>query len=755
MYIKAYNIEITGIVQAVGFRPYVYNLAKKYKLKGYVKNNSKGVNIYLKGSEYNISQFVNTIKTSPPPLSAITSISILSAPIKNYSTFTIDKSEKSSSEITLISPDIGLCDDCIKDIENPSNIRFSYAFTNCTNCGPRFSIIHSLPYDRNNTSMKEFEMCDNCLKEYNTPTNRRFHSEANNCKKCGPLLQIFDNQKKLLKYDYPIDFTIAQLLQGKIFAIKGLTGFHLVCNGEDAVAIQTLRERKNRPYKPFAIMVKGLEDVKKYCFVNEREAEALISKEKPIVILKQKENCALHDEISPKQNTIGVMLPSTPIQQMLFNSKINVLIMTSANLSGLPLEYENHNAFNNLCHIADFFLLHDRDILIPLDDSIVHVVNDDIIVIRRARGYVPLPFPFKTDIDIFSAGPQMKNTFSFTKNNYIFTSEYIGDLNNFQCQNKYNTIVSHFKKLFKFAPSVIAHDFHPACYTTYYAENIENILKLQIQHHHAHIASCMIENGIFEKVIGVAYDGTGLGYDNTIWGGEFLLSTYESFERIGYLNTVKLPGGDNAIKEPWKMAVSYIYSSYENEEEAKETSYMLFGEKAVLLFNVIKNYNKFMYTSSIGRFFDAAAAIVGINEISSYEGQASSELQALINCFSNASYKYLIKINDDKYIIETNLIIKELIKDKLKNVPPEIMSIKFHNSIINFTAEVCGLISASKKIYKVALSGGVFQNSYLLENLSKKLKEQNLKVYYNKLYPCNDGGISLGQTVIANYLALK
>lgn len=766
---KHFNIKIQGIVQGVGFRPYIYRLAKDLKLLGYVNNTCDGVTIEIEGDTAFLTKFINSIKNNPPPLSNITSIQFEEGSVRNYSDFSIQKSSKNQSKITLVSPDISICNSCLQEILNGKNKRYKYPFTTCTNCGPRFSITKQLPYDRQTTAMDSFTMCKGCYIEYNNAYDRRFHAETNACSKCGPKLYAVTNKNIAINTSDPIKFTIEKLNEGYIFVIKGLCGFHLVCNAKNSSALAILRNRKGRPDKPFAVMMKDLQIVKKYCYVNSLEEEMLTGSIRPIVILKQKKDCSLPYNIAPNQNTLGVMLPYTPLHYLLFEDNIEVLIMTSANISSLPLEYENATAINNLSALTDYFLMHNRSIETALDDSVVKYTAGKIRIIRRARGFVPVPINFSSNFNIFACGADMKNTFSFTKNNYIFTSQYNGDLQNLETMNRYKVNIEHFKNIFEFSPENIVHDLHPSYYSTAYSQNESAASSkiIKVQHHHAHIVSCMTENNLADNVIGIAYDGTGYGTDNTIWGGEFLLCSYKIFKRLGHISYAKIPGGDIAIKEPWRMAVSYIYAALQYEKNNIHSDCYkklmikyntliknLYNEGGLKLFKLLDANCKFYNTSSIGRLFDAASSIIGIRQYITYEGQASIELEAIINSFCTDTYNYEINTyksdNETRYVIDTSPIILGLINDKALNISKSIMSSKFHNTVINFTIEMCEVLRSSSNINKIALSGGVFQNSYILENLIYKLEKLNFDVYSQKLFPCNDGGISVGQIAIAN-----
>jgi hydrogenase maturation protein HypF len=758
-------VKVTGIVQGVGFRPFVYNLALSLALTGWVNNNSEGVYIDIEGSEENIDNFLLKLNNTPPPLSRIENILVEQKPILNYSNFLIKESSKQDKKITLISPDIALCEDCKNDILDARNRRYGYPFTNCTNCGPRFSIIKSIPYDRDKTTMKKFNMCIPCKSEYTNPLDRRFHAQPNACEHCGPSIFAVDSsgnkinlQASHKKYNSEnldlINWTVQKLKEGKIFAIKGLTGFHLCCDAKNIAAVNLLRERKKRPHKPLAVMIKDLTTVKKYCSVSKKEEEILNGIRKPIVLLKQNKNYNLPEIIAPKQNTLGVMLPYTPLHQLIFNEDIDVLIMTSANYFGLPLEYDNQAAIKHLSSIVDYFLMHNRDIYIPVDDSVAKVLKNNELLIRRARGYTPDPIKYEGVLEILACGPNMKNTFAIGKENFIFVSQHNGDLENIETIMHYTRNIDHYKNIFSFNPKFVAYDLHPGYSSTEYALKY-NVPKIPIQHHHAHIASCMVENNIKNKVIGISFDGTGYGIDGKIWGGEFLFCDLLDFERKAHLAYIKIPGGEIAIKEPWRMAVSYIHKVFTLDKlidnlDFDEIITKLYGEKGLNIGKIIENGFNCPETSSMGRLFDAVSSIIGINDKITFEGQASIELETSLTEQISNSYPYSIVKEENNYIIEPYKIIKAILVDRLSGIEKHIMSSKFHNSIINLTSEMCCILRNDLKVNEVALSGGVFQNSYILENLIVKLEAFGFKVYYQKAFPSNDGGIALGQIAIAN-----
>lgn len=777
-YIRTF-IKVHGIVQGVGFRPFIYRIALEENLNGWVNNNSEGVYIDIEGQKSSVDSFIKKLNTCAPPLSNIENILIEKKTLKNYKKFSIKPSEKSNNNITLISPDIAVCEDCLKDIRNINNHRYKYPFTNCTNCGPRFSIIKSLPYDRDKTTMNSFEMCENCSDEYSNPLNRRFHAQPNACAECGPHVWVEDCHGKVISTDAPIKFAQEMLLKGKILAIKGLTGFHLACNALDKKAVSSLRLRKNRPDKPFAIMMKSLDTINNYCHVNSYEEELLTGKEKPIVILnkKNRENfsCShklslpeLPSNIAQNVNTLGIMMPYTPLHEILFmNNNISALVMTSANISTLPLEYKNEYAKKHLDKIADYFLLHNRDIHIPLDDSIVKIVDKDFFIIRKARGYTPSPIKSKeTNIEngILALGPNMKNTFSFSKENFVFTSQYNGDLESLQNIELFQNNLTHFENIFSFSPKHIVHDMHPEYYTTKFAENLD-LPTTSVQHHHAHIASCMVDNHIkAETVIGLAFDGTGFGIDSCIWGSEFIICNLNSFNRCAHLSYMPLVGGDSSIKSPWKIGASYVYTalkenkntlhSSQNFESSKEYALKslinMFGKESKVIANMIDKNLHTVQTSSMGRLFDAVSSMLNIRKHISYEGQASIELEAVLNKNIHDSYTFKVFVEDERYIIDTSDLICKIFEDILAEKKASYISAKFHNTIIEISVHICCVIRNKTSINKVCLSGGVFQNNYLTTRLKKNLKDNNFEVFVHKNIPTNDSGISVGQLYIAD-----
>jgi len=746
--IKRFFIKAEGIVQGVGFRPFVYNNAMEYSLKGWVNNNSQGVFIDAEGEEDNLYSFLNTIEKNPPPLSKVDAVSYKELEVNGFSTFTIRESEREEGRITLISPDVSTCSDCLNDIKDEKNRRYGYPFTNCTNCGPRFTIIKSIPYDRDKTTMGKFKMCPDCLDEYKDPTNRRFHAQPNACPDCGPHLFVIDKDGNKVKTgdNDSLAFTRDMLKQGKIFAVKGLGGFHLCCDAKNGDAIKELRNRKRREDKPFAVMVKDVSTLSEYCQINDIEKETLEGIRKPILILKRKSRFSLPEDLAPGQTTLGAMLPYTPLHYLLFKDGLDILVMTSANISSLPLEYDNDKAFESLKGIVDYFLFHDRDIHISIDDSVARYLHGKVRLIRRARGYVPDPYNFEIKEPILAIGPNMKNTFAINKEGYIFVSQFNGDLENLETINHYKRNIKHLSSIFSFTPKYIAVDYHPNYESTKYGEELSDN-PVKIYHHHAHIVSCMVENGIDENVIGISFDGTGYGADGKIWGSEFLICGRKNFDRAAHLEYIPLQGGDRSVIEPCRMAISYIMNSLP-DDEAYEKVKQLYGKKGSALLTIIKNRINCSDNCSMGRLFDAAASLIGIRDIINYEGQAAIELEAKIKPGISELYPY--KIEGD--VIKAADIIKGILRDRENLVDIGIISAKFHNTIIDIVLKVSCLLREKQGINKAALSGGVFQNAYLLSNCIDKLEEAGFEVFTQSLFPSNDGGIALGQIVTASLL---
>lgn len=792
------RIKIKGKVQGVGFRPTVYRYAVQNKLTGWVSNTSSGVIIEAQGAKVNIENFIAALKKSPPSRAEITTLQVAeikpreetSPPSKIWRAgFKVLSSIPGKEMKTRISPDIAVCKDCLKELFDKKNRRYLYPFTNCTNCGPRFTIIKNIPYDRPNTTMKKFKMCKTCQNEYDNPPDRRFHAQPNACGVCGPQLQLLDSNQLIVTSTQNVIKEATKLLQrGKIVAIKGLGGFHLACDGLNDKAVKTLRGRKYREDKPFALMAKDLKTIKRYCEVSPKEEKLLLSWKSPIVLLKRKIRNPVRDvspngtlrpiseSVAPNNKYLGFMLPYTPLHYLLFSllstrySLLSVLVMTSGNISDEPIAYDNDEAIKRLKNIADYFLIHNRDIYIRCDDSVTRIFppTEKEFILRRSKGYVPDPIispksSVKCRKSILAVGGHSKNTFAIAKGNEIILSHYVGDMENAETYNSFVNGIEHFKKLLEVEPEVVAHDLHPDYFSTQYAKNLSTLYPLlstfPVQHHHAHIASVMADNMLKnKKVIGVAFDGTGLGLDGNLWGGEFLVADYKDFKRVAHFKYIPLPGGEKAIKEPWRMAFSYLYSIFGNELWKLDVNFVkkLDRKKCKILRKMIDEGVNAPLTSSVGRLFDAVASLIGIRDMVNYEGQAAVELEMIMDdrrwtMDEGRKYKYSTKKESDVYIIDMDETIRGVIKDLRNNISKKIISLKFHNTIVGLIIEMCKKIKKDTGLKEVALGGGVFQNMFLLTNAYNRLKKARFNVYIHEKVPTNDGGLSLGQAVIAGY----
>lgn len=738
------KIKITGIVQGVGFRPFVYNLALKYDIKGWVNNDEKGVNILLSSSEENIQNFINELKSNPPILARIDSINIEKiTEIKEYKTFEIIQSESSKNKSTIISPDIAICDDCIEDINDMSNFRYNYSLTNCTNCGPRYSIIKTVPYDRINTSMFSFELCEKCKNEYENPTNRRYHAQPIACEKCGPNVVLYNNKNEVLFSDINAIKEIAQKInEGSIVAIKGMGGFHLICDANNDKTIEDLRTRKSRLNKPFAVMFKDINSIKSYVELTPKEEEFLSSKEKPIVLVKKKKEFNLSQLLAPNINHLGCFIAYTPLHHLLFRYLNNPIIATSANLKGEPIIISKDEIIEKLSNVVDFVLDFNRDILNASDDSVIQIVHNDITKIRNARGYSPTAFSFenKSKKKILSLGANQKSTISLCFENNLILSPYIGDLNSLKSMEYFERTIETFKRFYDFEPEVLVCDKHPNYESTKFALKLNqtnpNLELIQIQHHYAHVLSVMAEYKLNKDVLAFIFDGTGYGDDGNIWGGEVFVASKTEYKRVNHFKYFKLLGGEKAVLEPKRVALSLLFDSFSLEEvlNLEIPCVKAFKESEIKMLHTMwqKGLNSPL-TSSVGRLFDAVASFANILHIQSYEGETGLQIEENYDKTITQSYAY--EIIEGK--IELSSIIKQMILEKDKK---QICS-KFINTIGQIILDISNLY----KDLPIVLGGGVFQNRTLLELLVNKFKEQNREFYYNKNIPLNDGGISVGQ----------
>jgi hydrogenase maturation protein HypF len=757
--VKLADISVQGIVQGVGFRPYIFRLAREHHLAGWVRNTSGAVQIEVEGERENLDRFLADLKAKAPSQAVIEKVTVDIRPPTGYADFIIRDSLAEDGQYQLVSPDIATCQDCQREVFSNKDRRYRYPFTNCTNCGPRFTIIEDIPYDRPNTTMRKFRMCPDCQREYDDSLDRRFHAQPNACPMCGPRLTLVDSMNATVPSADAIKETARILKEGRIVAIKGLGGFLLACDATSPKAVNLLRDRKKRPEKPFAVMVSTIEEARTHCVISNEEEALLKSTQSPIVLLRWKEGSSICQEVAPSLNHLGLMLPYTPLHHLLLQEVRLPLVMTSGNLSEEPIASENGEALRRLNHIADYFLLHNRDIYSRYDDSVYIVEEKRSRAVRRARGYAPYPItlPFEAK-QVLACGAELKNTFCLTRGNHAFLSQHIGDLENEETLQNFESTLELYRKLFRIGPEIVAYDMHPEYLATKYAlallEQQPNLKGVPVQHHHAHIASCLVENGTIDPVIGVAFDGTGFGTDGNIWGGEFLIADCKSFQRVGHLEYIPMPGGAAAIKRPFRMALSYLTALGLNFPEWLALGKANPAEVELIKRQVEQGINSPL-TSSAGRLCDGVAALAGIRREVSYEAQAAIELEALaVNAPDNlSSYPFSIDRQSGVKVISLGRLLTAVIEDIRGRVPAPVISSRFHNTLAEMIVGTCLLISEESGLKRVALSGGVFQNRLLFRLATDALKKEGFKVLTHSLVPNNDGGISLGQAVIAHLAA--
>ncbi|NOX88094.1 MAG: carbamoyltransferase HypF [Calditrichaeota bacterium] len=753
---KRQRVHVNGIVQGVGFRPFVFNLARRLQLGGFVTNTGDGVIIEVEGRDGSLDEFLRCLQEEKPPLSEIIHLERSDISPLNEKDFRILASVDSDDNQTLISPDIAVCDDCLRELRDPLDRRYRYPFINCTNCGPRFTIIRRIPYDRPHTSMAKFTMCSECQAEYDDPANRRFHAQPNACGRCGPQIwyESAAEEKILARKNETIERAVTDLLNGKIVAIKGLGGFHLAVDAVDEQAVKRLRRRKNREEKPFALMLPDLGAVEKIAELTPADRDLLTSPRRPIVLLKKKEPCPVAEDVAPQNQRLGIMLPYTPLHYLIFDELIKqrevpALVMTSANRSDEPIVTDNDEARTRLGDIADYLLLHDRPILIRADDSVVARFNGQTTFFRRSRGYVPRPVFLSTSgPSVLATGGELKNTVCITKKNRAFLSQHIGDLENLLANNFFEETVEHFLDILQVEPELVVCDLHPGYFSTQWAETQKKWRVIKVQHHHAHLASCMAEWRLDEPVIGVILDGTGYGYDQTIWGGEILIGDYLSIQRFAWFEPLPLPGADTAIKQPWRTAVSYLFSAC--GEEIPPLPFLK-NKPVNLILEMIRKKINSPLTSSCGRLFDAASVIGGGREEIRYEAQAAIEFTQAVRSVDRPPLDYLVQVPQ----IPIAPLIRSLSQEALKGATFQHLAERFHVTLSRLLCEVVEIAVQKTGLRKVVLSGGVFQNEVLLSSLVVLLKQKNLKVFTHRQVPPNDGGISLGQSAIGQRLLTK
>jgi len=739
-----YIITVSGLVQGVGFRPFIYRLANESGLEGWVLNTNENVRIGLRTDQAALERFLDQVRQQAPPASEIGDISIEMTPSEVFSGFRIIESENLSNAITRVSPDIAVCEDCLQDMKKQSN-RLAYPFLNCTNCGPRFTIIKDLPYDRARTSMQEFTMCPACRNEYRDVQDRRFHAQPTACSVCGPEYTLVMGTKRISGIQEVLGRTAKLVDEGGIVAIKGLGGFFMACDALNQEAVKRMRDSKQREGKPFAVMFSSLEAAGRYCEISDTEASLLSSWRRPIVILKEKNRLA--PGVSNGFASIGCMLPYMPFHYLLFEQmKTRVIVLTSGNLSDEPILIDNQQAEDILGPVSDAVLHYNRDIHNRCDDSVAMVVRDQSRMLRRSRGYVPNPVHTGFTVEgVFAAGAELVNCFCLGKGKQAIMSQHIGDLKNFETLEFYRETVERFRALFRLEPALVACDLHPDYLSTRYARELE-LPTVAVQHHHAHIASVMAENGVTESVIGVSFDGTGLGEDQRIWGSEFLVCDLAGYNRLAHLEYIPMPGGDMATHEPWRMAVSYLYGIYGRDLLDLDLPFLRKLNLATVeqvIQAIEKNVNSPL-TSGAGRLFDAAAALLDLCTFSGFHAEAPMRLENIVSPGTMEVYPY-----DDGMEISMASSFRAMVDEVLGGIDVGLISTRFHNTVGEIIVNGVKKISRESGIRTVALSGGTFQNRYLSNRVESDLLDDQFRVLVPRQLPSNDGGIALGQLVIA------
>jgi hydrogenase maturation protein HypF len=754
-------ITLNGVVQGVGFRPFVHRLARDCGLAGTVRNFSGGVIIEVEGRAERVEEFYRRVSQDAPAVAHVVDKRIQRRPPKGLSTFSVEASTRVAEEFVLVPPDISVCHRCQRELLDPQDRRYRYPFINCTDCGPRFTIIEDMPYDRPVTTMRAFTMCDRCQREYEDIDHRRYHAQPNACPVCGPHLFLRGGQGDGARGQEALRETIARLKRGQIVAIKGIGGFHLCCDATNEQAVRRLRQRKGRPAKPLAIMSLDPDRVRSYCHLSAAEEQLLASPMRPIVILKRKDGSFISSMVAPGNNTLGVVLPYAPVHVLLLERDLLAMVATSANISDQPLISDNRQAQEDLQGIADAFLVHDREIHTRCDDSIFRLIDGQPMPFRRARGYAPTPveLTFKTP-SILACGGELKNTFCLARGENAFLSQHIGDLKNVETYQFYSQTIERLQDLFRVRPGILAHDLHPQYLSTRYALERKagagkELKTMAVQHHHAHAAACMADNGVTGSVIGVIFDGLGYGADGHIWGAEFMVADYQGYQRLGQLRYVPLPGGDAANREPWRMALSYLFTLCGPQIDAWERSlfdHLDAGVMEAVVAMMAQGFNAPL-ASSMGRLFDAVSSLLGLCQNNTFEGQAAVSLQVAAEEVSEPLFGYPWSVSGEKdyLIVDPHPLLTDLLADLRRGVPVAHIAHRFHRSVAELVSRCCRHIRDLSGLNKVALSGGVFQNKLLTEMVVDLLRRDEFTPLVHRQVPPNDGGIALGQAAIAGW----
>jgi len=742
------TITVDGVVQGIGFRPSVYRLAVTHGVAGTVRNSRAGVVIEAEGDGDALEAFLTALGSDAPG-----AVSVAWAQPEGLAGFSFARSAHDGRSRFSPAPDRAMCETCAAELVDPANRRSGYALQTCATCGPRFTIVRTLPYDRERTAMSGFALCAACQAEYNEPRNRRFHTQTIACPECGPRVSLrWPDSAAQFAVD-PVAAAAGEIRAGCIVAIKGVGGFHLACDATNARAVAELRRRKRREAKPLAVMVADLKAARELAHVSSTEASLLVSPAHPIVLVRRRAGGRVAKEVAPGCRDLGLVLPYTALHHLLLAEAGCPVVMTSGNASDEPIAHRDDDARRRLHGIVDLFLTHDREIMTPCDDSVVRVVAEVPRVIRRARGYVPLAvqLPVAASRPILACGGELKSTFALVRGADAFLSQHLGDLTSEAAFRAYGEAIAHFRRLFDFAPEVVAHDLHPAYRSTAYAQSLDGVDRVAVQHHHAHLASCLADNGVDRRVIGVTWDGTAYGPDGRVWGGEFLIADLAGFERAGRFDYVPLPGGDAAIREPWRMAAVFLRAAYGDAMPSLDLAFIQRLDRAAwrVLSQAADRGLNAPLTSSAGRLFDAVASLLGLRDRVAFEAQAAMELEALAAAEADRVYPVRLRDGDDGLIVETPDVIRGVVEDLLREAPPSLIAARFHATLADLLARVCLRLRTRTAIDAVALSGGVFQNAWLLRAAVDRLEADGFEVYTHRQVPTNDGGLALGQAAIA------
>ena len=745
------RIRVRGIVQGVGFRPFVFRLAEEEHLAGWVLNDSLGVLCEVEGARSNLDTFERRLRADAPPLARVNAVEGETIPATAETGFLIRPSDRTDARTTLISPDVATCDDCLRELFDRNDRRYRYPFINCTNCGPRYTIIRDIPYDRPKTTMLPFRMCEACQREYDDPRDRRFHAQPNACPACGPQVKLVDPEGRELPGLDPVNRAADFLHDGMVVAVKGLGGFHLACDARSERAVTRLRKRKGREEKPFAIMAPAVEIISEFAEVRPEDRRLLQSPERPIVLLLKREPSHIAHAVAPHSRYVGVMLPYTPLHHLLLAEGFEALVMTSGNVSDEPICKENDEAIQRLRRIADYFLVHDREIHTTSDDSVVRADAGGLKQMRRSRGYVPVPVPLDDGPVVLAVGAELKNTIALTRGPFVFLSQHVGDLKNLRTHEFFLETVEHLKKILAVEPAVVAHDLHPDYLSTRFALGLDSVERVGVQHHHAHIAGCMLEHDLTGKVIGVSLDGTGYGTDGNTWGGELLVADRSDFERVGQFEYLPLPGGDRAVDEPWRTAFAALVNAYADDWRMLDIDFLRRhdGRDLSTLAQMLDRGVNCPLSSGAGRVFDAVSALVGVCEQATYEGQPAIELEAIVAPDVREAYPYTVSTEGGRWVVHFAETYRGVVEDLRRGTQNANISAKFHNTIVEVIVALVSRAAAKTGLRRVCLSGGVFQNRYLCDNVVPKLEALGFEVYEQSVVPANDGGIALGQAAVA------